>query len=348
MTTKPRKALKGLFTRTEQETKEEVMIEPTPAVVSPAVEVTLHVASENVTTQQSAPLSAAPEPVLPPVEETFTPPAPVVHIENVAPFVPPPTPQADFAASFTSALNKVSYNFDKHSPERQNWEKEQYLEFIRRLDAAQTEAFLLKGKLLEEVKRRFFEDNKTGWKRICEENLGLNYTTANQYIRVAQEFDVTSHQRTDFGFEHFKALLPLSPDERMTLLSSLPAVSVKALRNIVQEKLASKQSGSPGQPDAKGNSEAKLMVQLLQKLKIQIFDCAPQNFSQLQRWQLSAACRNLSEELFRLAESLHTEGQSSARTPQTSPGMAMGQSVEGSTPANLSHRFGGFAIEDNT
>ena len=209
-------------------------------------------------------------------------------------------PKAHPETVANDALLKIQYNFDRLRDERSKWHQGEYLAFIRRLDSAQTEAFLLKGKLLDEVKRRFFEDSKTGWKGFCEDSLRMNYTTANQYIRVAQEFDVTSHHRPDFGFEHFKALLPLAAPQRSEILEALPEVSVKTLRRIVQEKL---QLPAPRASDSK--NDAKSIVKILQNLKMQIFDCSIDSLNQTQRWQLSAACHNLSNELAGLAETLN-------------------------------------------
>lgn len=364
---KPKKALKGLFTRTEPAAVEEpiVVVEAKPAKkespepqtpssdlleveletlmaqaelapeATPALEtlqafspLALDLPEESPAAEQE-PDSEEPLPFdfdtsvdqqSPHVPEQMSAPEqmPLLVPEYVPAPEPMPEPQyepapnlhrmgaetADAGAQLAFAVMNIQTNFARSLDERMTWGQEQYLAFIRRIDAVQTEAFLLKGKLLEEVKRKFFEDNKTGWKKFCDESLDMNYTTANQYIRVSAEFDVTSHQRPDFGFEHFKAMLPLAPEARAELLLSLPQVSVKALRKIVQDRLMPE-----ALPHASASTlvDSKAMVRVLQDLKMQIFECAPAALSQAQRWQLSAACRNLSDELAHLSQALFVE-----------------------------------------
>jgi len=133
-------------------------------------------------------------------------------------------------------LESLKDDFCKTESLRDLWNELDYASYIRKIDSLQSRAFFLKGILLKEVKDRFFIENKSGWKGFAEESLGMNYTTANQYIRVAEEFDVTSHHRVDFGFEHFKALLPLSVEDRESLLQ-MENISVKDLREMVRKKL---------------------------------------------------------------------------------------------------------------
>ena len=160
---------------------------------------------------------------------------------------------------------------------------------------------MLKGKLLEEVKRRFFLDNKQGWKRFCDDRLDMNYTTANQYIRVAEEFESLARERPDFGFEHFKALLPLPADQRSEILARSESLSVKTIRKLVQEKLAPMLISTP----MPGTGDAKNLVRNLEQLKDQILGGDFAGLPQLTRWQLAAACQNISEELHALAALLN-------------------------------------------
>jgi len=225
------------------------------------------------------------------------------------------TPEAHNANVAAAVLN-IQYNFEVGRVERETWHEPEYVEFIRRIDVAQAEAFFLKGKLLGEVKDRFYVENRTGWKGFSENTLGMNYTTVNQYIRVAQEFDVTSHRRPDFGFEHYKALLPLKLDERTKLLEELPQVSVKELRNIVQRKLM-EEGVTPVRPQR--SQQSKELIELLIDLKTKIFDCAPEAMTQRERWQLTAACRNLADDLASAARGFNdfgkTRGDATSRMP---------------------------------
>ena len=290
---KPRKALRGLISRTEE-------AEVVPEIELQKVE-TILMAPPTIESNDSVP-----EIVSTPVPEIMSEPvvfkSSPINVESIS--------NSNIEIVNTNEPLKLQYNFNNACAERQNWSQQEYLSLITRIDNAQTEAFLLKGKLLDEVKRRFFEDNKSGWKNFCENKLDLNYTTANQYIRVSQEFDVTSHQRPDFGFEHFKAMLPLPIEMRNEMLHTLNKISVKQLRLMVQEKL---QPNASPEFKPKGTGEIKTLVKMLQNLKVEIFDVVPRIYSQSQRWQLSAAARNLSEELEILAKALNEEPNHSAR-----------------------------------
>lgn len=347
---KPKKPLRGLFSRTESAPAPKPEPEPIKAqpqkveaakTVAPKAEAKLEPkietkpvakVEEKIETKPVAKVEAKTEAKHPPkVEaavtkiEVKTPPVEKAPAVIAAKTEVAETTRAENTAQrnndIANAISRVNYNFDLAKNDRKEWVSAQYVEFIRRIDNAQTEAFFLKGKLLEEAKRRFFEDNKMGWKSFCEETLLMNYTTANQYIRVAQEFDVTSHHRPDFGFEHFKALLPLAPEERASLIESLPTVSVKSLRNLVQERLS---KGTAAPVEKESGHQAKAMVRLLQDLKKQILECEPDLLPQTQRWQLSAACRNLAEELTVLAHTLNASTLATQRHARANMGAEFG------------------------
>lgn len=224
------------------------------------------------------------------------------------------------AAERAYAVERLQYNFENQASVRKEWVKGDYLSFLRRIDASQTEAFFLKGKLLEEVKARFFENNRMGWGAFCDNELNMSYTTANQYINVAKEFDVASHQRTDFGFEHFKALLPLSPESRKELVEKLPTISVKALRALVQERTKATSSRSGAR-----SFDARSFVANLLRLKGELAQCSEGSLDQATRWQVSAACRDISEELRRFA--LVLEGRTDVRVGAVAQGSSSYVSV---------------------
>lgn len=357
---KPKKALRGLFTRTEPVVRREEAddsdvapaVEATPVVVAaPAVEAAP--VFEAVPAVEAEAVPVAEEPAFATLEaaEAEAVPAGSVAIEvtntldsfitspasdAATPFAealdvasPPPIPtvlvesaSGQGAGSVTAgcdvtsihapapispvdALAGVVNGFNASVLDRSAWAEDQYLTFIRRIDQAQTEAFLLKGKLLEEVKRRFFVDNKQGWKRFCDDRLDMNYTTANQYIRVAEEFDSLARERPDFGFEHFKALLPLPADQRTEILARSEALSVKTIRRLVQEKMAPTLTVEQAQT----SQEARSLVRNLEQLKEQLLGGNYSVLPQLTRWQLAAACQNLSEELHSLASMLNKNGR---------------------------------------
>lgn len=231
----------------------------------------------------------------------------------------------------SSRIMTLHYNFTARRDERDGWVEDDYARFLNRLDLVQTEAFFLKGKLLAEAKERFFETNKVGWAEFCSSQLDMNYTTANQYIRVATEFDVTSHQRTDFGFEHLKALLPLSEEERKELLSTSKPWSVKSLRQHVQEIVFKKQTVALPTPDKVAQKKSVRFVRSLQNLKADV-QANTESFrllSQTQRWQVSAACQSIAAQLMALSQSLNDEVSS----------------IQGSTSSSFS-RAGAFATAD--
>lgn len=299
---KPKKALKGLFSRTEPAEKQDTQVYT--AAKSPEAAASIIIPSSLSSTEIIAVPTIAPESV----EIATTAESAEVAISENRNTIQDSTQSAEISKRLNqqrqdqleTAFLGVQYNFELHRAERSSWRESEYLEFIKRIDVAQTEAFFLKGALLDEVKKRFFENNKSSWKDFAEQSLGMNYTTANQYIRVAQEFDVTSHQRPDFGFEHYKALLPLGPALRQQLIGELPPLSVKALRNVVHKKLTSSDP-SPGP----ARSVGRLLVELLVNVKRQAIECSPDLLSQKETWQLIAACRNVADDLKSLAEQLH-------------------------------------------
>ncbi|APJ02665.1 hypothetical protein [Silvanigrella aquatica] len=276
-TSKPKKALRGLFSRTEPEqpvaekietktiTPQHITIEEKPLLVE-------NVQNKNTEVLEDYQLNTKP------LNET------------------PHSKDAEFT------VTKIQYNFDRLKQERNKWDKNEYISLLHRIDNAQTEAFFLKGKLIGEIKERFYEGNRVGWKNFCDENLNMNYTTANQYIRVADEFETYSQQRTDFGFEHFKALLPVPSQERNKIIEALPSsVSVKSLRNIVSNSLAKEKN------DSKQNinkTNIKHISDNLEKVKIQLENLNVQSLEQSDKWSLLGAFQNLSEEMARLSEVL--------------------------------------------
>lgn len=331
---KPKKPLRSLFTRTESAPEpKEVISEKAPIETkTTAVAAAPSPKAEPLVTKPASKQSTATaEKAASPKNETaaVAKPAQTAQASSkekeivITGASKSDSPMTRRETEIADAVTRVNYNFEASKEERQKWHSDQYINFIRRIDNAQTEAFFLKGKLLDEAKKRYFEDNKVGWKNFCEDKLFMNYTTANQYIRVSQEFDVTSHQRPDFGFEHFKALLPLAPEERASLLENLPAVSVKSLRNMVQERLL---KALPTE-ERDSSSQAKNMVKLLQNLKKEIMQCEADLLPQTQRWQLSAACRNLAEELTLLAHSLNASQLAMQRNAKTTGASAGGDNT---------------------
>ncbi len=202
----------------------------------------------------------------------------------------------------TSKDKKPSYSFiriqcqdDLFKSERAQWAEKDYISFIYRIEQAQTDAFFLKGRLISEIKERFYINNKKGWADFCEKTLNMNYTTANQYIRVAQEFDVTSHPRKDFGFEHFKALLPLDLHQRTELIEQTPSnLSVKQLRELVSQRINTKHAELNS---SKNQVSSRDVVSTLQKLKTQLHKLVMPSLTQEEKWQLYGAFQNLSEEM---------------------------------------------------
>lgn len=218
----------------------------------------------------------------------------------------------------TDRIMNIQYNFDVMRTVRESWSEGDYAEFLKRLDALQTEAFILRGKLLAEAKDRFFETNKIGWAEFCEAHLGMNYTTANQYIRVATEFDVTSHQRTDFGFEHFKALLPLSIEVRSEILNSAENLSVKMIRTRVKEILAATTQGGQAGPSTSPLRQSARLIRMLEIIKKEVIEHGDSfvTLTQPQRWQIAAACQNIAAHLNHLALELNADPTSAGLTRQ--------------------------------
>jgi hypothetical protein len=223
------------------------------------------------------------------------------------PQVMPPVESA--VAVQEQRIMAIHYNFDAMRSVREEWLQTDYAEFLKKLDQVQTEAFFLRGKLLGEAKIRFFEENKTGWAEFCESSLGMNYTTANQYIRVSAEFDVTSHQRTDFGFEHFKALLPLPPEQRSPFLNGDEPWSVKSIRLRVRQIISAPDVVNPIQSTKDIHRQSTRFIRQLQQMKAEMAGLAEQfvQLPQTQRWQISAACQNISSILNNISRVMNDE-----------------------------------------
>lgn len=199
-------------------------------------------------------------------------------------------------------ITTIQYNFDRLRKERNNWDKNEYISFLNRIDNAQTEAFFLKGRLINEIKIKFYEGNKIGWKNFCDEKLNMNYTTANQYIRVAEEFTTLIQQRNDFGFEHFKALLPVPITERVKILENVPkSISVKSLRNIISKTL-NKENNQKYLNNNKNN--IRLVTDNLEKIKVQLNNLNLNSLEQSEKWSLLGAFKNLTDEMSKLSEKL--------------------------------------------
>lgn len=215
------------------------------------------------------------------------------------------TPLAE-VHSDSDDLRTIQYNFERHRTERTIWQESDYIRFLQRIDKAQTEAFFLKGKLITEVKDRFYAVNRIGWRSFCEAHLNMNYTTANQYIRVAGEFDTMSGQRQDFGFEHFKALLPLSPEERSRVLAQLPEhVSVKSLRGVVSETLTAKEHRKNPIESPSPRLFGRHILESLKKLEEDLSRLSQQQLTQDEKWKLYGALTRLSERMATFAKDLH-------------------------------------------
>lgn len=220
-------------------------------------------------------------------------------------------PATTLEVSNEERILQIQYNFDSMRPAREAWQEQDYAQFLKRLDAIQTEAFLLKGKLLSEMKVRFFETNKVGWAEFCEQALHMNYTTANQYIRVATEFDVTSHQMPDFGFEHFKALLPLPVEDRIQFLQPGQSLSVKVIRTRVKEILSARNLITPSSQQIPSNAQRQSvrLIRMLEQIKSEVLAHGEsfETLAQTQRWQISAACQNIAAHLNQLSQLLNAE-----------------------------------------
>lgn len=302
---KPKKPLRGLFASTEAPVS--TPSRPKTPVPMPRKD------------QPSRPMppkpKLPPERLAPPPRPKQVPPmmimeeAPVTTIEEA-----PVTIMEELAVTVmeeapSDRIMQVQYNFESMRPARDTWQEQDYAQFLRRLDAIQTEAFILKGKLLAEAKNRFYETNKLGWAEFCDTTLDMNYTTANQYIRVATEFDVTSHQRTDFGFEHFKALLPLPAEARMEFLNSPSPMSVKTIRSRVKEIISTQLVGEGAANSVSASRRSSRLLKMLELLKQEVISHGEsfESLNQNQRWQLAAACQNIAGHLNHLAQTLNSD-----------------------------------------
>ena len=196
-------------------------------------------------------------------------------------------------------IAQLRESFDAQATSRNKWIASDYSELIQKLDRLQTEAFILKGKLLAEAKQRFFASNKLGWAEFCEQKLCMNYTTANQYIRVATEFDVTSHQYPNLGFEHFKALLPIEAHDRPQVLEKFGSGSVKALRTIVSQRL---QSADTKRSTEQNTQSAKQLLKSLQMVHFYLASVDTARLSAQLKWQLLATCNQVANSLLVFAE----------------------------------------------
>jgi hypothetical protein len=285
-TAKPKKALRGLFLRTEKKASE-VEVDTENEVAPPSE------GAKKVLKASTVELERKPEP---------TTKAPDVDAEgcDVTSNLP-----FDNKMPLMTAFQNSSLSTDS----RADWNQDSYVSFLRKLDRAQTEVFLMKGKILAEAKEKFFLDNKTGWKNFCSDTLDMNYTTANQYIRVAEEFEDIASAHPEFGFEHFKALLPLPPEQRLQILSKQESLSVKRVRTLAQTFLETNSNNVPSLQEV----SAKTLVKNLENLKEQLFRTGTlEDLPQLQKWQVAAACANLSEELGRMAATLNRPIKSSS------------------------------------
>jgi hypothetical protein len=120
---------------------------------------------------------------------------------------------------------------------------------------------------------------------------------------------VTSHQRPDFGFEHFKALLPLTQDERVLILEQTETWSVKAIRNKVREIVVAKAPSNPKQNAKETSRQAMRFMRTLQSTKTDAADFieAFQNLNPTQRMQVAATCHSAAAYLLKLARILNDE-----------------------------------------
>lgn len=304
---KPKKALRGLFSRTEPEVPVTENKETQAPIEIPVQRESIQETKPTLHVSQTAPQVTAIIKVEEQKKETTQ---EIVHtlehernaesvvLEDVNNSASNIVEKKDLAYTVT----KIQYNFERLRLERNKWDKVEYISFLNRIDNAQTEAFFLKGKLIGEIKERFYEGNKVGWKLFCDENLNMNYTTANQYIRVAEEFDVSSKQRTDFGFEHFKALLPVPSDQRNKILENLPSsVSVKSLRNIVSKTLGKESTLSH---TSTPRIHIRHITENLEKIKLQLESLNLNDLEQSDKWSLLGAFKNLSEEMSKMSEML--------------------------------------------
>ena len=200
------------------------------------------------------------------------------------------------SSSFES-LNQANQAFNENAVMRDLWSKQDYVKYIQKIDSVQNEAFLLKGKLIAEMKKRFFEHNTSGWKKFANIELKMNYTTANQYIRVSKEFDSFDTKKHGLSFEHYKALLPLSKEEREGIFQDLEYISVKELRELVKKKL----NRDKKQEDPRIIEQILKSTTHLNKL-LEENSSQLSGFSQKKVWQLYGALKNMAYRINELAD----------------------------------------------
>ena len=295
---KPKKPLRGLFASTEAPVSTPTRT-PIP-VPTPRRDIPQRPKTPNK--PKTPPERLAPPPRIKPA-------VPMMIMESSTTTEEPTVTQVANYDSAESRVMAIQYNFESMRSVREGWLENDYAQFLKRLDHLQTEAFLLRGKLLSEAKVRFFETSKIGWATFCDSELGMNYTTANQYIRVSNEFDVTSHQRPDLGFEHFKAMLPLSIEDRAIFLEDSQTWSVKTIRNRVRELVKGKSSRQTSTTVKEAHRQSARFIRSLQAIKsdVAIHGESFQELSQTQRWQISAACQNIAAHLNQLARVMNEE-----------------------------------------
>lgn len=295
---KPKKPLRGLFASTEA-----------PVGTPTRTPIPVPIPKRDIPQKPPTPN----KPKLPP--ERLAPPPrikpafPMMIMESATPTEEQTVAPVANLYSTESRVMALQYNFESMRSVREGWLENDYAQFLKRLDHLQTEAFLLRGKLLSEAKVRFFETSNVGWATFCDARLGMNYTTANQYIRVSAEFDVTSHQRPDLGFEHFKAMLPLSIDDRSVFLEDRQTWSVKTIRNRVREIIKGKSPRQTSSTAKETHRQSVRFIKSLQAIKsdVAIYGESFQELSQTQRWQISAACQNIAAHLNQLARFMNEE-----------------------------------------
>lgn len=194
-------------------------------------------------------------------------------------------------------LSQANQAFNENAVTRDLWSRQDYVKYIQKLDSVQNEAFLMKGKLIAEMKKRFFEHNTSGWKKFADIELKMNYTTANQYIRVSQEFDSFDVNKHSLSFEHYKALLPLNKEEREGIFQNLEYVSVKELRELVKKKLNRGKTPEDPRIIEQILKSATHLNKLLDENSSQLSE-----FSQKKVWQLYGALKNMAYRINELAD----------------------------------------------
>ena len=141
---KPKKALRGLFTRTEPATESEPVKQE--AIINDISHIKKIVVVEAKTAQ---PIQQ---------EDTSLVTSKETKIEALSPQILTSNDMSEHPIEKKNndySITKIQYNFERLKLERNKWEKTEYIDFIHRIDNAQTEAFFLKGKLINEIKNRF-------------------------------------------------------------------------------------------------------------------------------------------------------------------------------------------------